>query len=46
MMTLPDIFIDQASPSDMYRTAGLEAEDIARVCLSALGVASVADRRA
>ena len=30
-MCLPDRFIDQASPSEMYESAGLMAEDIVRV---------------
>ncbi|GAB5447238.1 1-deoxy-D-xylulose-5-phosphate synthase [Gymnodinialimonas sp.] len=34
---LPDRFIDQASPADMYADAGLTAEDIAREALEALG---------
>jgi 1-deoxy-D-xylulose-5-phosphate synthase len=41
-MTLPDRFIDQASPARMYADAGLTAADIAATALSALGVASVA----
>ncbi|WP_373355558.1 1-deoxy-D-xylulose-5-phosphate synthase [Pseudoroseicyclus sp. CXY001] len=44
-MVLPDIFIDQSTPEDMYRTAGLSAEDIAEVAQSALGL-SVMGRRA
>ncbi len=38
-MTLPDRFIDQASPADMYADACLTAGDIAATALSALGVA-------
>ncbi|WP_273690426.1 1-deoxy-D-xylulose-5-phosphate synthase [Ketogulonicigenium vulgare] len=38
-MVLPDIFIDQANPRDMYDVAGLNANDIANKVLSALGVA-------
>jgi 1-deoxy-D-xylulose-5-phosphate synthase len=38
-MTLPDRFIDQASPADMYADAGLTAGDISRTVLEALGVA-------
>ncbi|MHA7874933.1 1-deoxy-D-xylulose-5-phosphate synthase [Roseivivax sp.] len=34
---LPDRFIDQASPAEMYADAGLTARDIAAVALSALG---------
>ncbi|RVT81931.1 1-deoxy-D-xylulose-5-phosphate synthase [Rhodobacteraceae bacterium CCMM004] len=39
-MTLPDRFIDQASPADMYADAGLTAHDIAACALDALGVVS------
>jgi 1-deoxy-D-xylulose-5-phosphate synthase len=35
---LPDRFIDQASPADMYADAGLTADDIAATALDALGV--------
>ncbi len=44
-MCLPDIFIDQSSPADMYRTAGLSAADIEARVLRALGV-NVIERRA
>ena len=37
-MTLPDIFIDQASPEAMYAQARLTAKDIAATALGALGV--------
>ena len=40
-MTLPDKFIDQASPADMYADAGLTAADIARTSIEALGVVSL-----
>jgi 1-deoxy-D-xylulose-5-phosphate synthase len=40
-LTLPDRFIDQASPADMYADAGLTAEDIAATALDALGVVSL-----
>ncbi|MGR3494464.1 1-deoxy-D-xylulose-5-phosphate synthase [Citreimonas sp.] len=36
-MTLPDRFIDQASPEAMYAAAGLTAQDIAARALAALG---------
>ncbi|MBT5187822.1 MAG: 1-deoxy-D-xylulose-5-phosphate synthase [Kordiimonadaceae bacterium] len=36
-MKLPDIFIDQDNPADMYKTAGLTAVDIVRTALQALG---------
>ena len=39
-LTLPDRFIDQASPADMYAAAGLGAADISDAVLSALGVAA------
>ncbi|MBF9029303.1 1-deoxy-D-xylulose-5-phosphate synthase [Rhodobacterales bacterium HKCCE3408] len=41
-MTLPDRFIDQASPAQMYEAAGLTAQDIAATALNALGVETVA----
>ncbi|ABV95027.1 1-deoxy-D-xylulose-5-phosphate synthase [Dinoroseobacter shibae DFL 12 = DSM 16493] len=44
-MVLPDTFIDQASPRDMYDIAGLNAPDIEAKVLSVLGVAQI-DRRA
>ncbi len=37
-MTLPDKFIDQASPAAMYAQAGLTAEDIAATALQAMGI--------
>jgi 1-deoxy-D-xylulose-5-phosphate synthase len=37
-MTLPDRFIDQASPDAMYADAGLTATDIAATALEAAGV--------
>jgi 1-deoxy-D-xylulose-5-phosphate synthase len=37
-MTLPDRFIDQASPGDMYADAGLSVGDIAATALGALGI--------
>ncbi len=40
-MVLPDIFIDQSSPADMYATAGLNAEDIEAKVLDVMGVASI-----
>jgi len=36
-MCLPDRFIDQASPEDMYADAGLTRNDILRTALDALG---------
>lgn len=37
-MTLPDRFIQQASPAEMYEEAGLTAKDIVEKALFALGV--------
>jgi 1-deoxy-D-xylulose-5-phosphate synthase len=45
-MVLPDIFIDQASPADMYAVAGLNAADIEARVLSVLGVAQIGSKRA
>ena len=45
-MVLPDIFIDQASPADMYRVAGLSAADIEAKVLTVLGVSAIGERRA
>ena len=45
-MVLPDIFIDQASPKEMYDVAGLNAKDIEAKVLSVLGVASIGSQRA
>ncbi len=44
-MVLPDIFIDQASPADMYAVAGMNAEDIEAKVLRTLGV-EVMEKRA
>ena len=35
---LPDRFIDQASPAEMYADAGMTAQDIAGAARSALGL--------
>jgi len=40
-MTLPDRFIEQASPAEMYRDACLTADEIAETALQALGVSSL-----
>ncbi len=40
-MTFPDIYIDQASPKDMYAQAALNAEDIEAKVLEVLGVADL-----
>jgi 1-deoxy-D-xylulose-5-phosphate synthase len=39
-MSLPDRFIDQAAPAEMYRDAGLTASVIARTAIEALGIVS------
>jgi len=43
-MVLPDTFIDQSSPRDMYATAGLNAADIERKVLEVLGVGVINQR--
>ncbi|MBY6090377.1 1-deoxy-D-xylulose-5-phosphate synthase [Maritimibacter alkaliphilus] len=43
-MVLPDIFIDQASPADMYAVAKLNASDIEAKVLDTLGVAQLQSR--
>ena len=45
-MTLPDTFIDHASPERMYETAGLNAADIEALALKVFGVESLTSRRA
>ncbi|MFK7761877.1 MAG: 1-deoxy-D-xylulose-5-phosphate synthase [Roseobacter sp.] len=45
-MVLPDIFIDQASPADMYAVAGMNAADIEAKVLSVLGIAQIGEARA
>lgn len=45
-MVLPDTFIDQASPRDMYAVAALNAEDIEAKVLSVLGIAQIASKKA
>jgi 1-deoxy-D-xylulose-5-phosphate synthase len=45
-MVLPDIFIDQASPADMYATARLSAADIEARVLALMGLGQVRDKRA
>ncbi|MEL7257115.1 MAG: transketolase C-terminal domain-containing protein, partial [Pseudomonadota bacterium] len=45
-MVLPDVFIDQASPADMYAVAGLNASDIEAKVLEVLGVARIDSKRA
>ena len=43
-MVLPDVFIDQASPADMYGVAAMNAEHIEAKVLDVLGVASLGRR--
>jgi 1-deoxy-D-xylulose-5-phosphate synthase len=43
-MVLPDTFIDQSSPRDMYAMAGLNAEDIERKVLEVMGVGVIGKR--
>ena len=43
-MVLPDTFIDQASPADMYAAAKLQAADIEAKVLSVLGVEALRGR--
>ncbi|MDQ2090418.1 1-deoxy-D-xylulose-5-phosphate synthase [Marimonas arenosa] len=45
-MVLPDAFIDQASPAEMYDEAGLNAADIEKKVLDVLGVAQISGKRA
>ncbi|MDF1873870.1 1-deoxy-D-xylulose-5-phosphate synthase, partial [Vannielia sp.] len=45
-MVLPDIFIDQASPRDMYDVAAMNAEQIEAKVLDVLGVSQIGEKRA
>jgi 1-deoxy-D-xylulose-5-phosphate synthase len=45
-MVLPDTFIDQASPADMYAVAKMNAEDIEAKVLDILGVTKIDGKRA
>ena len=45
-MVLPDIFIDQSSPEDMYAVAGLNARQIEAKVLEVLDIAQIGDLRA
>ena len=45
-MVLPDVFIDQASPADMYDVAGMNAEQIEAKVLGVLDVARIGGKRA
>jgi len=42
---LPDRFIDQASPAEMYAEAGLTSADIAAAALQAMGIATIREPR-
>ena len=45
-MVLPDTFIDQASPADMYEIAAMNAPQIEAKVLEVLGVATIGEKRA
>ncbi len=45
-MVLPDIFIDQANPTDMYAVAGMNAEQITAKVLDVLGIGDLDAQRA
>ncbi|WP_411974378.1 1-deoxy-D-xylulose-5-phosphate synthase [Sulfitobacter faviae] len=45
-MVLPDTFIDQASPADMYTVAGMNAEQITAKVLEVLGIGDLDAQRA
>ncbi len=45
-MVLPDTFIDQASPADMYEVAAMNAPQIEAKVLEVLGVAQIGEKRA
>ena len=45
-MVLPDIFIDQASPKDMYAVAAMNAEHIEAKVLEVMGVTDINSARA
>ncbi|UWQ74823.1 1-deoxy-D-xylulose-5-phosphate synthase [Leisingera sp. M658] len=45
-MVLPDTFIDQASPADMYEVAAMNAPQIEAKVLEVLGVATIGEKRA
>jgi 1-deoxy-D-xylulose-5-phosphate synthase len=45
-MVLPDVFIDQSSPADMYAVAGMSAAQIEARVLDVLGVVSIGEKRA
>ncbi|MEM6637033.1 MAG: 1-deoxy-D-xylulose-5-phosphate synthase [Pseudomonadota bacterium] len=43
-MVLPDVFIDQANPAQMYAVAGLQASDIETKVLGLLNIAQISAR--
>ena len=43
-MVFPDVYIDQASPRDMYAQAALNAEDIEAKVLDVMGVENLSKR--
>ena len=45
-MVLPDIFIDQASPRDMYEVAAMNAEQIETKVLDTLSIAQIGNKSA
>jgi 1-deoxy-D-xylulose-5-phosphate synthase len=45
-MVLPDTFIDQASPLDMYAEAAMNADHIVAKVLNVLGIAQIGEKRA
>ena len=45
-MVLPDTFIDQASPAQMYEVAKLQANDIEAKVLQVLGIGQISGLRA
>ena len=45
-MVLPDIFIDQASPADMYEAAGMNSAQIEAKVLDVLGISRIDAQRA
>ena len=45
-MVLPDVFIDQASPRDMYEMAALNASQIEAKVLEVMGIAQIGTQSA
>jgi 1-deoxy-D-xylulose-5-phosphate synthase len=44
-MVLPDTFIDQASPQDMYEVAAMNAPQIEAKVLEVLGMTPIGEKR-